>query len=183
MADVPTPGSTPLLRRISYDPYRAKPLSDDTQGGRLMGMPSVWQRRRSRKIRRERLQALQRIGLATSGSPVTGETALCIAYMCPWAHACGAATPRPALVSQRKCHRKYPDEMRPRSGLSAHALDLLAHRRQKGVSLSPVTTSMLEQFRPGGPSSSLGKKNLQCPYLKDRYKARATTPPRGSPNG
>ena len=141
-----------------------------------MGMPSVWQRRRSRKIRRERLQALQRIGLATSGSPVTGETALCIAYMCPWAHACGAATPRPALVSQRKCHRKYPDEMRPRSGLSAHALDLLAHRRQKGVSLSPVTTSMLEQFRPGGPSSSLGKKKPAMPVLEGSVQGQGNYP-------
>ena len=176
MADVPTPGSAPLRRRISYDPYTAKPSSNDIQGGRLMGMPSVWQRRRSRKIRRERLQALQRIGLATSGSPVTGETALCIAYMCPWAHACGAATPRPALVSQRKCHRKYPDEMRPRSGLSAHALDLLAHRRQKGVSLSPITTSMLEQFRPGGPSSSLGKKKPAMPVLEGSVQGQGNYP-------
>ena len=64
MADVPTPGSAPLLRRISYDPYTAKPLSDDIQGGRLMGMPSVWQRRRSRKIGRERLQVFIRLELS-----------------------------------------------------------------------------------------------------------------------
>ncbi len=131
-----------------------------------MGMPSTWQRRRSRKIRRERRLALQRIGLATSGSPVTGETALCISYMCPWAHACGAATPRPALVSQRKCHRKYPEDMRPRSGLTAHALDTLAYRRQVGVSLSPITTSMLDQFRPAGPSPSFGNKKPAMPVLE-----------------
>ncbi len=141
-----------------------------------MGMPSVWQRRRSRRIQRERSQALQRIGLATSGSPVTGETALCIAYMCPWAHACAAAKPRPALVSQRKCHRKYPDEMRPRPGLTAHALDILAHRRQKGVSLNPVTTSMLEQFRPGGPSSSYGKKRPALPVLEGSVQGRGNYP-------
>ena len=56
--------------------------------------------------------------------------------------------------------------MRPRSGLTAHALDTLAYRRQKGVSLSPVTTSMLEQFRPGGPSPSFGKKKPAMPVLE-----------------
>ena len=128
-----------------------------------MPLPRSWIDRRRRKLRRIQREAMASIGISTSGSPAVGETTVCIAYMCPWAHSCGAATPRPALVSERQCLRKYPEEQRPDSGLSDGALDQLADQREKGKSLETVTLSMLDEFRPNGPSSSMGKKRPTRP--------------------
>ena len=128
-----------------------------------MPFPRSWSHRRNRKLRRERYQAISKIGLATSGSPVSGETTLCIAYMCPWAHACQWATPRPALVGQRKCLRCYPDEYRPATGLTDHALDVLADGRDKGERFGAVTIALLDQFRPSGPTPSLRQRRPQRP--------------------
>ncbi len=126
-------------------------------------IPESWKRRRSRKLRHVQYNALQKIGLSTAGSPVSGETALCIAYMCPYAHTCPSASFRPALVSQRECLRLYPVEMRPKSGLSEHAIDTLADRRRAGRSLNPATLAVLDQFRPDGPSQSFGMKRPPRP--------------------
>lgn len=121
-------------------------------------LPRSWVSKRHRKLRRVKRAAFARIGLATAGSPQVGETTLCIAYMCPWAHACSKATPRPALVGQRDCLRKFPEERRPRSGLSDVALDNLAKHRDDGELLEPVTITVLDEFRPTGPTKSFGKK-------------------------
>jgi len=135
-------------------------------------IPESWKRRRSRKLRHAQYSALQRMGLATAGSPVSGETTLCIAYMCQYAHTCPGATFRPALVGQRECFRRYPYEMRPRSGLSDHAIDTLADRRRSGSSLNPVTLAVLDQFRPDGPSSSYGLKRPMRPEYSGATVAR-----------
>ncbi len=129
-------------------------------------MPALlrsWISKRHRKLRRVQRAAFARIGLATAGSPLVGETTLCIAYMCPWAHACSRATPRPALVGQRECLRKFPEERRPRSGLSDVALDNLAKHREDGIVLEAVTITVLDEFRPTGPTSSFGKKRPARP--------------------
>ena len=130
-------------------------------------IPESWKRRRARKLRHVQYRALERLGLATAGSPVSGETTLCIAYMCPYAHACPSAAFRPALVGQRDCFRQYPAERRPRSGLSEHAMDTLADRRSTGRKLEPVTLAFLDQFRPKGPSSSYGLKRPPRPLHED----------------
>ncbi len=130
-------------------------------------IPESWKQRRSRKLRRARYSALQKIGLATAGSPVAGETSLCIAYMCPYAHTCPSASFRPALVSQRECFRLYPNEMRPKSGLSEHAMDTLANQRKAGRKLEPVTLAMLDQFRPEGPSPSFKLKRPTRPVYNE----------------
>ena len=129
----------------------------------MAGLPRSWISKRHRKLRRVQRAALARIGLASTGSPLVGETTLCIAYMCPWAHACTVATPRPALVGQRDCLRKYPEERRPRSGLSDVALDNLAKHREDGIVLEAVTITILDEFRPTGPTPSFGKKRPARP--------------------
>lgn len=126
-------------------------------------IPESWKRRRSRKLRHVQYNALQRIGLSTAGSPVSGETTLCIAYMCQFAYMCPSASFRPALVSQRDCYRQYPDEVRPKSGLSEHAIDTLADSRKAGTKLNPATLAVLDQFRPDGPSQSFGLKRPPRP--------------------
>ncbi|MDA1297644.1 MAG: hypothetical protein O3B04_06540 [Chloroflexi bacterium] len=130
-------------------------------------IPESWKRRRARKLRHVRYNALQRIGLSTAGSPLSGETALCIAYMCPYAYTCPSAAFRPALVSQRDCYLRYPVEMRPRSGLSEHAIDTLAAQRRAGRKLNPVTLAVLDQFRPDGPSQSFGLRRPPRPVYAD----------------
>ncbi len=129
----------------------------------MPGLPRSLRSKRLRKLLRTQRAAMARIGLATAGSPLVGETTLCIAYMCPWAHACSKATPRPALVGQRDCLRKFPEERRPRSGLSDVALDNLAKHRDDGILLEPVTISVLDEFRPTGPTPSFGKKRPSRP--------------------
>ena len=130
-------------------------------------IPESWKLRRARKQRRVQYDALQRVGLATSGSPLSGETSLCIAYMCRYAYLCPKAAFRPALVSQRDCLRLYPEQMRPRSGLSDHAMDTLAEQRRSGERLNAVTLSLLDQFRPSGPSPSFGLKRPPRPEYAD----------------
>ena len=137
----------------------------------LPRIPTSWIRRRERRERRDRYQAIQRIGLATAGSPVAGETTLCIAYMCPWAHACRSATPRPALVNQRECLRRYAPERRPGSGLTDHALDTLAVQRERGVRLGAVTIAVLDQFRSAGPTRSFKQKRPARPVYDGRVAA------------
>lgn len=129
----------------------------------MRGLPRSWIDKRHRKLLRVQRAALARIGLATAGSPLAGETTLCIAYMCPWAHACSKATPRPALVGQRDCLRKFPEERRPQSGLSDVALDNLARHREDGIILEPVTITVLNEFRPTGPTPSFGMKRPPRP--------------------
>jgi hypothetical protein len=138
-------------------------------------IPESWKRRRARKLRHVRYQALQRIGLSTAGSPLSGETVLCIAYMCPYAYTCPKAAFRPALVGQRDCLKKYPEEMRPRSGLTEHAIDTLAAQRKSGRRLSPATLAVLDQFRPHGPSPSFGLKRPPRPSYPDAPVQRAIT--------
>ncbi|MBN4074191.1 hypothetical protein JYT27_00020 [bacterium AH-315-D21] len=121
---------------------------------------------------------MARIGLATAGAPLVGETTLCIAYMCPWAHACTSATPRPALVGQRDCLRKFPEERRPRSGLSDVALDNLAQYRENGIVLGAVTVAVLDEFRPTGPTPSFGKKRPARPVYDSGVNGKPF-PPRG----
>lgn len=135
-------------------------------------IPESWKRRRARKLRHVQYRALQRIGLSTAGSPAAGETALCIAYMCPYAYTCPAASFRPALVGQRECLRLYPDKMRPKSGLSDHAMDTLADRRKSGGRLNPGTLAVLDQFRPEGPSSSFGLKRPARTLYEDAPRRR-----------
>lgn len=129
----------------------------------MPGKPKSWIDRRRRKLRRIQREALARIGLSTAGAPLAGESTLCIAYMCPWAHACNSATVRPALVGQRDCLRKFPEERRPRSGLSDSALDNLAQQRDEGIRLESVTIGVLDEFRPTGPTTSMGKKRPPRP--------------------
>ena len=119
--------------------------------------------KRARALDRTRRDAINRIGLPTSGSPVFGETSLCIAYMCPWAHACPSAAPRMALVPQRSCMRMYPVENRPLSGLSGYALDVLASQRESGSVLSPAATAILDELRPSGPSRSFYQRRPILP--------------------
>ncbi len=118
---------------------------------------------RERRRKRARREAIARIGLPTAGSPFAGETALCIAYMCPWAHACAAAVPRVALVSRRSCLRSYAHESRPVSGLSGYVLDLLADQREKGFRLSPNVTAFLDELRPSGPTRSFHQRRPDLP--------------------
>jgi|TARA_B100002003_G_C14015317_1_gene489803 hypothetical protein len=71
--------------------------------------------------------------------------------------------PRPALVSERDCLRKYPEEHRPGSGLSDLALNNLAKYREEGIRLETVTIIVLDEFRPGGPSPSLNQQRPERP--------------------
>ena len=143
----------------------------------MAGLPKSWIDRRRRKLRRVQREALSRIGLATAGSPSVGETTMCIAYMCPWAHTCSSATPRPALVGERDCLRKFPEEQRPGSGLSDAALDNLAKQREDGIRLESVTVTVLDEFRPTGPSRSMGQKKPVRPIYDSGVKGKPFLPP------
>ena len=133
------------------------------------GIPRSWIHRRMRRVRRLKYDAVQRIGLSTAGAPNVGEPTLCIAYMCPWAHACPSATFRPALVGERQCLRKYPDSARPATGLTDHALDTLADQRDHGERLGARTIAVLDQVRPSGPSTSYGQKKPARPVWVDGF--------------
>ncbi len=143
----------------------------------MPGLPKSWIDRRRRKLRRVQREALARIGLATAGSPNVGETTMCIAYMCPWAHTCSGAAQRPALVAERDCLRKFPEEQRPDSGLSDVALDNLAQHREDGIRLESVTVGVLDEFRPTGPSSSMGKKRPPRPIYDSGVRGKPFLPP------
>ena len=139
----------------------------------LPRIPKIRLNRRSRNLRRSQRDALARIGLSTAAAPVSGELTTCIAYMCPWAHACDTATPRPAVVPERRCIRKFPDERRPRSGLSDIALDNLARYREEGIRLEAVTISILDEFRPMGPTPSLGRKRPERPVYEGGVRGKS----------
>ncbi len=149
----------------------------------MPGLPRSWISKRHRKLRRVQRAAMARIGVATAGFPITGETTLCIAYMCPWAHACSRATPRPALVVQRDCLRKFPEERRPRSGLSDVALDNLAKHREDGIRLESVTITFLDEFRPTGPTPSFGKKRPERPVYDSGVRGKPFLPRQSSASG
>ncbi len=142
----------------------------------MPGLPKSWIDRRRRKLRRSQRESLARIGLATAGAPAAGETTLCIAYMCPWAHSCSSATSRPALVAERDCTRKFPEEHRPDSGLSDSALDSLAQQRMVGIRLESVTVVVLDEFRPNGPTPSMGKKRPARPIYDSGVRGKPFTP-------
>ena len=143
----------------------------------MAGLPKSWIDRRRRKLRRIQRDALAGIGLSTAGAPSVGETTMCIAYMCPWAHTCNTATPRPALVAERDCLRKFPEDTRPESGLSDVALDNLAKHREDGIRLGSVTVTVLDEFRPGGPSSSMNQKKPERPVYDAGVMGKPILPP------
>jgi hypothetical protein len=143
----------------------------------MAGLPKSWIDRRRRKLRRVQREALARIGLATAGSPAVGETTMCIAYMCPWAHTCAGATHRPALVAERDCLRKFPEDRRPDSGLSDVALDNLAKHREEGIRLESVTVTVLDEFRPHGPSRSINMKKPERPVYDAGVRGKPFLPP------
>jgi len=142
----------------------------------MPGLPKSWINRRRRKLRRVNREALARIGLSTAGAPAVGATTMCIAYMCPWAHSCSAATPLPALVGERDCLRKFPEDHRPDSGLSDAALDNLAKYREDGIRLESVTVGVLDEFRPTGPTSSMNKKRPARPIYNAGVKGNMFLP-------
>ncbi len=89
-------------------------------------------------------------------APTFREITICYAYMCSYAYGCSEKSSRPAQVLTRRCMRYLPDQMRVEPALSEFAMDLLAIRRQAGERFSPVTTAVLDDFRPDGPV----RKNL-----------------------
>jgi hypothetical protein len=142
----------------------------------MPGLPKSWIDRRRRKLRRVQRDALARIGLSTAGAPSVGATTMCIAYMCPWAHSCSSATPRPALVGERDCLRKFPEDHRPDSGLSDAALDNLAKQREDGIRLESVTVGVLDEFRPTGPTPSMNQKRPMRPIYDAGVKGKPFLP-------
>jgi hypothetical protein len=143
----------------------------------MAGLPKSWIDRRRRKLRRIQREAIARIGISTSGAPSVGETTMCIAYMCPWAHSCKTATPRPSLVAERDCLRKFPEDTRPDSGLSDVALDNLAKHRENGIRLGSVTVTVLDEFRPCGPSRSMNQNKPERPVYDGGVKGKPFLPP------
>ncbi len=125
-------------------------------------LPEKWNRRRSRWLRRGSYEAMRKFGVSAV-SPFVEETTLCIAYMCPWAHWCKRAAPRPALVKQTACLRMESLNTRPSSGLSDHALDTLAKHRSEKQKINDATLMILDQFRPTGPTKSFGMKKPSRP--------------------
>ena len=79
------------------------------------------------------------------------ETTVCYSYMCQYAYACTEKASRPVKVLERRCMRYQPEAMRVEPRLSDHALDLLAHQRDAGVSLESSTIAVLDRLRPNGP--------------------------------
>ena len=142
----------------------------------MPGLPKSWIDRRRRKLRRVQRDVLARIGLATAGAPAVGATTMCIAYMCPLAHSCSAATSRPASVAERDCLRKFPEDHRPDPGLSDAALDNLAKQREDGIRLESVTIGILDEFRPTGPTPSMNQKRPIRPIYDAGVKGKPFLP-------
>ncbi|MDP6821927.1 MAG: hypothetical protein QF554_01370 [Dehalococcoidia bacterium] len=107
--------------------------------------------------------ALRFLGAGPEYAPFAGEMTRCIAYMCPWAHACDAAAGVPSAVDQRACHRFRGEDHRPTSGLSEHSVDVLADHRRIGYALGDSTKAMLNGARPDGPSSNLKSRRPRYP--------------------
>ena len=114
--------------------------------------------RRLRILSDRQVDALRFLGAAPKSSALTGRMTRCIAYMCPWAHACDIAASVPSAVEQRACHRFRTESHRPVSGLSEHSLDVLAEHRRLGYDLGGPTSAMLDETRPDGPSTNLRSK-------------------------
>jgi hypothetical protein len=93
--------------------------------------------------------------------------------MCPWAHACPTAAPRPVAIERRRCLRHRPEDHRPKAGLSDHALDVLASQRRKGEPLGRATGCLLDMLRPAGPSRSFALRRPFYPALPGLPLARA----------
>ena len=131
-------------------------------------------RRRTRTLKAQARRSLQLLGTALVSSKDSRST-ICIAYMCPFAHSCKSATPRPAVVTESSCLRMAPEQLRPiRGTLSEHALDTLALMREIGERISPATAIVLDQFRPEGPSSSLNQKSPNLPPYAWKSEKRKT---------
>jgi hypothetical protein len=80
-------------------------------------------------------------------------------------------------VGERDCLRKFPDEQRPDSGLSDVALDNLAKHREDGIRLETVTVTVLDEFRPTGPSRSMGQKKPARPVYDSGVTGKPFLPP------
>ncbi|MDA1278856.1 MAG: hypothetical protein O3B95_02270 [Chloroflexi bacterium] len=168
--------STPRFGRGICHYFSVQVQNSSLRRLRLPGLPRIWIDKRRRKLRRIQRDAMARIGISIAGAPMSGETTLCIAYMCPWAHACSSATPRPALVGQRNCLRKFPEDRRPGSGLSDVALDNLAQQREEGIRLESVTISVLDEFRPAGPTPSFTQKRPARPVYETGVRGKPFLP-------
>jgi hypothetical protein len=72
--------------------------------------------KRFRTLSDRQVAALRFLGAGPEFTPFAGEMTRCIAYMCPWAHACDAAAGVPSAVDQRACHRFRGEDHRPDSG-------------------------------------------------------------------
>jgi hypothetical protein len=118
---------------------------------------------RLRTLSDRQIVALRFLGAGPEASAFTGQTTRCIAYMCPWAHACDIATSVPSAVDQRACYRFRGQSNRPGSGLSEHSLDVLADHRRLGYELGGPTKAMLDKARPDGPSTNLRSKRPSYP--------------------
>jgi len=118
---------------------------------------------RLRALSDRQVAALRFLGAGPQSSAYAGQMTHCIAYMCPWAHACDMAARVPSAVDQRGCHRFRGGPNRPHSGLSEHSLDVLADHRRAGYGLGDPTHTMLDHTRPNGPSRNLGSKRPTYP--------------------
>ena len=118
---------------------------------------------RLRTLSDRQAAALRFLGAGPATTPHTGLMTRCIAYMCPWAHACDAAAAVPSAVDQRTCHRYRLEAHRPGAGLSEHSVDVLADHRKTGHHLGGPTTAMLDEVRPHGPSTNLHSRRPRYP--------------------
>jgi hypothetical protein len=118
---------------------------------------------RLRTLSDRQVAALRFLGAGPESSAFAGQMTRCIAYMCPWAHACDIAPGVPSAVDQRACHRFRGEAYRPDSGLSEHSIDVLADHRRVGYKLGDPTKAMLDKARPDGPSSNLRSRRPRYP--------------------
>ena len=118
---------------------------------------------RIRTLSDRQVAALRFLGAGPESSAYVGQMTRCIAYMCPWAHACDIAPSVPSAVDQRACHRFRGEANRPDSGLREHSLDVLADHRRVGYKLGDPTKAMLDEARPDGPSTNMRSKRTGYP--------------------
>ena len=67
-------------------------------------------------------------------------------------------------------------EHRPDSGLSDVALDNLAKHREDGIRLESVTVSVLDEFRPNGPTPSMNQKRPARPIYDSGVQGKSFLP-------
>ena len=77
--------------------------------------------------------------------------------------------------------RKFPPERRPGSGLSDAALDNLAKNREDGVRLGTVTVTVLDAFRPNGPTPSMNQRRPARPIYDMGVRGKPFLPPDAAP--